>query len=116
MKKKRHFASIDKEIHLRIKHLIKTHPELDYKIISRFVNEALEEKLNKIEDDLILKKIRKAGIESFVLDAKYLRSEIPKIKEFEEKVSTEIMILRNKMMDKFEKRKHTHRVYTSKKK
>jgi len=116
MKKKRVPASIDKEIHLRIKHLIKTHPELEYKIITKFVNEALEEKLDKIDDELTLKKIRKAGIEKIIEDAKYLRRNTPILAEDIEKISVEVMELRDKFMEKFEKRKHTHGVYTPKKK
>jgi len=116
MKKERVPARIDKEIHQRIKHLIKTHPELEYKKISGFVNQAIEEKLDKIDDDLTLKKIRKAGIEKIIEDAKYLRRHTPILIEGVEKISVEIMELRNKMMEKFEKRKHTHRVYTPKKK
>jgi len=116
MKKARVPASIDKEIHLRIKHLIKTHPELEYKKISGFVNQAIEEKLDKIDDELTLKKIRKAGIEQIIKDAKYLRRHTPILKEDIEKASADIMELRDKMMEKFEKRKHTRGVYKSKKK
>jgi len=72
MKKDRVPASIDKEIHQRIKYLMKTHPELNYKKISRFVNESLEEKLDKIEDEIIRKKIRNAGIEAFLFQLQTL--------------------------------------------
>jgi len=111
MKKTRVPASIDKEIHQRIKYLIRIHPELNYKKISRFVNEALEEKLDKIDNELSLKKIKEVGIEKLIEDAKNLRKEIPKIKELEEKMGVEVMKLRDNMMAEFEKRKHTHPVY-----
>jgi len=70
MTKTRVPASIDGETHQRIKDLIKTHPELSYKKISRFVNESLEEKLNKIDNELMAKRIKNAGLDSFVTDQK----------------------------------------------
>jgi len=129
MKKARVPASIDKEIHLRIKHLIKTHPELEYKIISKFVNEALEEKLNKIEDRITLESIRKTGLDEFVNKAKMVRRRMPGLVKFYEDYSepvdrewvrAEIKKFKQskefKQLDEKEKRKHTHHVYTPKKK
>jgi len=80
-------ASIDEKNHQRIKDLIKTHPELNYKKISRFVNESLEEKLNKIDNELMAKRIKNAGIESFVADQKKTnRENSKKIEELEKKL------------------------------
>lgn len=95
MKKTRVPASIDKEIHQRIKYLIKIHPELNYKKISRFVNESLEEKLDKIDNELSLKKIKEVGIQKLIDEAKDLRKEIPKIKEYAEKTDAEVIKLRD---------------------
>ena len=118
MKKTRVFTNIDKDLHRRIKRLIKMHPELEYKIISKFVNKAIEEKLNKIEDDLTLESIRKAGLEEFIQNTKKIRRQIPGIIKFVEEKDAMIIAERKKMKleDQIEKRKHTHDVYTSKKK
>jgi len=88
MKKTRVPASIDEKNHQRIKQMIKTHPELNYKKITGFVNEALEEKLDKIESELMAKRIKNAGIESFVADQKKTnRKNSKKIEWLEERLS-----------------------------
>jgi len=129
MKKSRVFTNIDKDIHRRIKRLIMMHPELEYKIISKFVNKAIEEKLNKIEDALTLERIRKAGLDEFISNTKMIRRRIPGIIKFYEDhpepvdrdwVRAEIKKMKQskefKQFEKEEKRKHTHGVYTPKKK
>jgi len=129
MKKARVPASIDQDIHQRIKHLIITHPELNYKTISKFVNETLEEKLNKIEDSITLKSIRKTGLDEFVNKANMIRRSLGgMVKYYEEYhkpidekwMRAQIKLVKQskeyKQLEKEEKRKHTHRVYRSKKK
>ena len=119
MKEKRHFVDIDKDLHKRIKHLIRIHPELEFKIISKFVNKATEEKLNKIEDHLTSESIRKAGLDEFINKTKMIKRKIPGIIRFYEEYDDErIKADRKKMKleDQIQKRKHTHRVYTPKKK
>jgi len=87
MTKTRVPASIDEKNHQRIKDLIKTHPELNYKKISRFVNESLEEKLDKIDNELMAKRIKNAGIESFVADQKKTnRENFKKIEALEKRL------------------------------
>jgi len=88
MTKTRVPASIDQETHQRIKNLIKTHPELNYKKISRFVNESLEEKLNKIDRELVDKSIKNVGLESFIKDTKMEMDELKKkMKRYEATIS-----------------------------
>ena len=134
MKKKRVPASIDKEIHQRIKLLQKFQPELGYKTISKFVNETLEKELEKLENERIFKRMKESGIENVfdlvhntvkdiakVLedtekrdkqDAKFRADLIDMKKKIDRLVELRDEILKRKLI----KRKHTHRVYTPKKK
>lgn len=118
MKEKRHFVDINQDLHKRIKHLIRIHPELEFKIISKFVNKATEEKLNKIEDRITLESIRKTGLDEFVNKAKLVRRRMPGLVKFYEEYDEKVKAARKKMKleDQIKKSKHTHGVYTPKKK
>jgi len=64
MKKQRVPASIDKEIHQRIKLLLKMQPGLGFKKISGFVNTTLEKELEKLENERIFKLMKEKGMEN----------------------------------------------------
>jgi len=130
MKKKRVPASIEKEIHQRIKLLLRTQPELEYKTISKFVNKTLEEKLNKLENLRLFEQIKRQGINK-IFDltqrthkdiAKVLghqEKEIEEREEFMDSIKEEkraLMELKKEMERLFQKEKHTHGVYKSKRK
>jgi len=88
MTKTRVPASIDEKNHQRIKQMIKTHPELNYKKITGFVNEALEEKLDKIDRELVDKSIKNVGLESFITNTKMEIDELKKkMKRYEAMIS-----------------------------
>jgi len=76
MKKQRAPTNIDKNIHRRMK-LLKSRNKLAYKSITDFVNNALDEKLDHIENKLLYEQIRKHGFDASFDKAK----ELPKIKE-----------------------------------
>ena len=134
MKKTRVPASIDKEIHQRIKLLQKFQPELGYKTISKFVNETLEKELEKLENKRIFKRMKESGIENVFDLVHKTHKDITKVLEdtekrdkkdakfeadlIEMKKKIDILVeLRDEILKrKLVKRKHTHRVYKPKKK
>jgi len=134
MKKKRVPASIDKDIHRRIKLLQKFQPELGYKTISKFVNETLEKELEKLENERILKRMKESGIENVFDLVHNTHKEMAKVLEDTEKrdkqdaeFRADLIDMKKKMVRLVElrdeilkrkliKSKHTHGVYTSKKK
>lgn len=71
-KKERVPAKIDKEIHQRMK-LLKSHGKLDSDSIIGFMNNAISEKLDEIEENQVIKEIRKNGYDSFFEQAKKIR-------------------------------------------
>lgn len=130
MKKERVPTSIEKEIHHRIKLLMRTQPELEYKTISKFMNKTLEEKLNELENKRLFEQIKREGINEIFDLAQKTHKDIAKLLAWQEKEREErdefmdhieekkrsLVELKKEMEKLFPKRKHTHSVYKSKRK
>lgn len=115
MKKKRKQLWIGEEIYTRIVYLLKVNPESGYKSRTQFVEKALEEKLDKMETEMVLQSIREEGIIGFKEKTRKLLERSVQL----EKRMIEInkLIEQNKQVtEEIKKVKHTHRVYKSKKK
>ena len=130
MKKERVPTSIKKEIHQRIKLLMTTQPELEYKTISNFMNKTLEEKLNELENLRLFEQIKREGINEIFDLAHRTHDDIAKVLAHQEKERTDreefmshvaeekrtLIGLKKEIDKRFPKKTHTHSVYTSKKK
>jgi len=134
MKKTRVPASIDKDIHRRIKLLQKFQPELGYKTISKFVNQTLEKELEALENKRIFDRMKESGIENVFDLVHKTHKDIAKVLEDTEKRDKQDAEFRADLIDmkkkidrlvelrdeilkrKLIKRKHTRGVYTPKKK
>jgi len=111
MKKERKQLWIDKKIWFKIDSLLKTipkHPLTNYRSITEFTEKTLNMKIDEIQNLLILEKIKEAGLDSVIGDAK----ELQQIKRQAEATGRRL----TKAVDKILGKKHTHRVYKSKKK
>jgi len=108
MKKALSPINIDKKLYRKLDSLLNMHRELGYKSKVQFVENAIEEKLDTIQDKLILTKIKESGLDSVIGEAK----EFQKMKQQAEATSRRM----SKALDKILGKKHTPRVYKSKKK
>ena len=104
--------NIDKKLYRRLDGLLNIHRELGYKSKVQFVEKAIEEKMEVIEDKLILAKIKESGLNYIVKEAK----EFQKMKQRSESLSRRLNKKVDEIMKKHPIDKHTHRVYKSKKK
>lgn len=57
--------NIEKGIYKRMTYLLKVNPELEYKSRTHFVEKTLTEKLDVIENNMVLKSIKEEGIVGF---------------------------------------------------
>jgi len=104
--------NIDKKIYQKVDSLINMHRDLGYKSKVQFVEKAIEEKLDVIQDKLILTKIKESGLDSIIGEAK----EFQKMKQDSEALSRRMTKVVDKILKKYPIDKHTHSVYKSKKK
>ena len=86
VKKERVPTNIDKEVHQRIKQLIRKQPELGYNTLSKFLNETLKERLTELENEEILERMKKIGLHNFINENKSLQE---KYDDFEDHVIEE---------------------------
>ena len=72
MKKALSPLNIDKDLYIRMTQMLKVNPELGYKSRTQFVEKTLEEKLDKMDDEAVLKMIKDEGIMGFKEKARNL--------------------------------------------
>ena len=111
MKKERKQLWIDKKIWFKIDSLLKSipkHPLTNYRSITEFVEKTINMKIDVIQNDLILEKIKESGLDSVIGEAK----EFQKMKQQAEATARRM----EKKLDEILGKKHTPRVYKSKKK
>ena len=112
MKKLLSPINIDKKLYRKLEGLLNMHKELGYKSKVQFVEKAIEEKLDTIQDKLILAKIKESGLDSIIGEAK----EFQKMKQDSAALSRRMSKAVDEIMKKYPIKKHTPRVYKSKKK
>lgn len=96
-------------------HMLKINPELEYKSRTQFVEKAVEEKLDKIETELVLKSIKEEGIAGFKESA---RKTFQKLEQLGNRMDelNELIELTDQKTKEIKKLKHTPRIDKSKKK
>jgi len=122
MKKERKQLWIDEELYARIVHMLKVNPVSGYKSRTQFVEKAVEEKLDKMETELVLRSIKEEGIMEFKESARAIlktgmqmekrHAEVVELIEQYKQLAEENKRLKHKKA----KLKHTYRVYKPKKK
>jgi len=115
MKKALSPINIDKEIYSRMTYVLKVNPELGYKSRTQFVEKTLEEKLDKIETELVLKMIKDEGLMKFKEKTRKLLERSSRLEKQHAELIKKID-LNIQMVAEIKKEKHTPRVYKSKKK
>jgi len=115
MKKALSPLNIDKEIYSRMTYLLKVNPELEYKSRTQFVEKTLTEKLDEIENNMVLKSIKEEGITGFKTKTRKIIGQATQLREQLDEIF-EKMEKQDQVMVKLKKDTHTLRVYMSKKK
>lgn len=96
-------------------HMLKINPELEYKSRTQFVEKAIEEKLDKIETELVLKSIKEEGIAGFKESARKMFERTEQLgKQVDE--TRKLLEQTKQATEEIKKKKHTLHVYKSKKK
>jgi len=96
-------------------HLLIVNPDLGYKSKTQFVEKTIEEKLDKMENDMVLKSIKEFGITGFKEKTREIIDRTMQLKKEmgETKKSMELV---TQQVEEIKKTRHTPRVYKSKKK
>ena len=115
MKKALSPLNIDKKLYTRMTHLLTVNPDLGYKSKTQVVEKTIEEKLDKMENDMVLRAIKEEGITGFKEKTRDIIDKFMQLKKEmgETKKSVE---LATQTMVEIKKKIHTPRVYKSKKK